>query len=466
MRRFIFSIILFVLSVLCFGSISHAAYQAPNGNTYTYKYDVHNYGRSYDFTLYSNYPCGIYTSTQGLQNQYRCCIQKDQGLYTIDTVSDVPSVSRTLVYGTSDSGSGTFNSSDVCVYMGSSAPSGGMPIYANTSEVVINSNSYATLFQLLKDSVIDFNNVIYDPLIPTPEFDVFYVENSTNATQFFPVVFSLNNNGNEYFVQVYMENLTPSSLGIDVQGYHPYRFYQFPSHDIVSMESLTLAAELNNGVLNGIFSGAWRSDILDYDVSNVDVTPATAAWSESNPNFILLKYEWENMLRNIACFYGNNTGVSFRYFTVRDGIVYGGKVRSWTSLYGGAFSESIPDYYVPGNPAQGYETDTTTDIVPVETANPSVSFPANQYGKKTGLNININLGSNVPNYPDYPTIATYNTDNLLVNAIDTARQLPTFFQNVSGLFGDIFTGILPEEFWNIVLTGFLFSIVIMIIKVL
>lgn len=315
--------------------------------------------------------------------------------------------------------------------------------------------------------VMDFSNVIYDPLIPTPDFDVFYVENSTNATQFFPIVFSLKNNSNPYFIEIYMENLTPSSLGIGPKDvYTPYTFYQFPSHAIYSKQSLTLASEVSNGVLNGLLSAAWRSDILSYDESNVDISPNTAAWTTSNPTYIYFEQAWY-MYRNIACFYGNNSSVSMRYFTIRDGQVYGGKVKSWTSLYGGnTFSESIPDYYVPDDPAQGYENETTTDIVPVETSNPSISFPANQTGKKTGLSININLGSNVPNYPDYPTIATYNTDNLLVYFLDTAKQLPDFFTSSIAIFNGMFDGLFPDPFWGIIMTGFLFSIVIMIIKVL
>lgn len=81
--------------------------------------------------------------------------------------------------------------------------------------------------------------------------------------------------------------------------------------------------------------------------------------------------------------------------------------------------------------------------------------------------ININ---NTVNYPDqntlnYPTITTYNQDELLKYAIDTSKQLPSLFENITA-FCQIAFSFIPAEIWAIIGFGFALSIVVMFMKIL
>lgn len=440
---------------------------APNGNEYEYKYNVHNYGRGRDYTLYSNYPCGLYLGTQGLQNQYRCCIQKDDGLYTIDTVYGVYAVSRTLVYGMADGGSGTFDLSDVCIYQGSGAPDGGMPIYANTTECPISANSYSVLFQSLKDSVVDYEHIYYDSSIPTPIFTVSYTENISSVPRM-PISVNLTNATNDLYAYVRMDSYVPSFVGIDTKGeYEAYAYDRLETYEIVSKQSKVLSTALPQQVLSEYIADAWSDQITDYITNNTN----RPTWNGISPDsdfvnstlFTSRKMMYNTTLRKIGCFYGNNHEISVQYFRIEDGKVYAGEIKTWTNQNGGYFSVSFPTYYVPYNPANGFEVITIER--PNEEEEQDVTLPDNQYGTKTGLTININNGSLVPNYPDYPTVATYNLDNILVSTIDNAKHLGGFFTEVAGFCAATFAWI-PQEIWQIIALGFALSIVVMFVKIL
>ena len=484
-RNFLISMGAVCALVLLMPLYAKASYQAPNGETYQYKYSINVplYGNpTYTADLYVNEKIAGYTGGS---------VSSNKRFYMIRNGQVAKLVWSSSVSGTYDN---VNNSSwdnfyfagvtpiteahpEFCLYV-TSGNSGNTlnPALTDLTTDIPRYSDWDEMVSYLNSIDVDLENIVYDPFIPTPEFTVSYLPNSSSATQFFPVEVDLTNNTSDYYVEIMMENLTPSYLGVSPKeqsntglstgNYVVYKFFQFESHSIADKYDFVSADTMTSGVLNGLFSSAWRSDILSYSSSNVEITNASGNESFNNsPIFTALKNAWLNTYRNYACFYGNNTGISIRYFQVRDGVAYGGKVKSWTSLYQGKFSESIPDYYNPYDTAQGYERESTTDIVPVETTNPLADLPSNQYGDKTGLNININMGSNVPNYPDYPTIATYNLDNMLVSTMNNADDLGKFLTNVSGFFAETLKFV-PEPIWQVIALGFALSIVVMFLKIL
>lgn len=312
--------------------------------------------------------------------------------------------------------------------------------------------------------VVDFSNVMYLPGIPTPVFSVYYNDDTTTMPRF-NLDIQLENASDEYFVYVTMDNSTPISYGIAYNGQmYNVSYHKFATREIVSRQSLTQSDTLSMQVLSGLLSSGWRNDINTIDDLDIEVSAISdgAYFNESSPSFIAWKTQLLNF-RKIALFYGNSNTISVQYFKVVDGNVYAGEIKSWNNLNGGTFTVTIPKYFVPNNPANGFEVVTIER--PLETANPLTTIPDNQFGYRTGGDITINVGSNVPNYPDYPTIATYNLDNILVSTIDNAKHLGTFFTEVSGFCVATFAWI-PKEIWQIVALGFALSIVVMFVKIL
>lgn len=312
--------------------------------------------------------------------------------------------------------------------------------------------------------VLDFTNLTYDPSIPTPIFSVYYNDDSSSLPRFNADI-QLQNASEEYFAYVIMDNSTPIRYGIAYDGnMYNVSYNKFATREIVSMQSLTRSDTLTIGVLSGLVSSGWRADINTIDDSDVEINAISdgAYWTDSSPAFIAMRTQLLN-LRKIALFYGNSNTISVQYFRVEGDKIYAGEIKSWNNLNGGVFTMSIPKYYIPNTPANGFEV-VTIDR-PLETANPMTTIPDNQFGYRTGGDITINIGSNVPNYPDYPTIATYNLDNILVSTIDNAKNLGSFFTDVSAFCAATFSWI-PREIWQIIALGFALSIVVMFVKIL
>lgn len=338
-------------------------------------------------------------------------------------------------------------------------PSGGALQGYNLANQTIN---WATYFAEVQN--IDFENIYYDPSIPTPIFSVYYNDDSTTLPRFNADI-ELQNASSDLYAYVTMDNATPISYGIayDLNMYN-IAYHKFATRVLVSMQSLTQSDSLSTGLLSGIVASGWRNDISTIDDSDVEVSAISdgAYWTENSAGFIATKVQLLNF-RKIALFYGNSNTISVQYFRIIDGHVYAGEVKSWNNLNGGVFTVTIPKYYIPNNPANGFEVVTIER--PIETANPLTTIPENQFGYRTGGDINISVGSLVPNYPDYPTVATYNLDNILVSTIDNAKHLGNFFTEISGFCVATFAWI-PKEIWQIVALGFALSIVVMFVKIL
>ena len=317
--------------------------------------------------------------------------------------------------------------------------------------------------------ILDFSNPYYDPLLPVPEVEIKYnmTDYSSGNVPILPISIALTNADSGYYVQAVMVNYMPSTVAVKYQDYDALMSHKFEQHNLIPAEMLKTSSDLSADDLGNLAENAWSQDVVSYPVSNVVFTNqiGTDSGAASAYQNMIDQY---TIARKIGLFYGNNTEFYFRYFYIDDSDRFVVSAwRTWSSAYSNSFGLAMPSYYKTYSSASGYEnTDNNTSIVISPTSQPSVVNPSNNYGKKTGSPININIGSNVPNYPDYPTIATYNTDNLLVNALDTAKQLPDFFTSSIAIFNGMFSGLLPEPFWGIIMTGFLFSIVIMIIKVL
>lgn len=311
---------------------------------------------------------------------------------------------------------------------------------------------------------IDFTNLIYDPSIPTPIFSVVYNDDSSTMPRFNADI-ELQNASSDLYVYVTMDNATPISYGIAYDGSMQQKMYhKFATRELVSMESLKVSNTLSGQVLSGLASSGWRADISTIDDEDIEVYPISdGAWNfESSPLFQTNK-AYLLTLRKVALFYGNSNTISVQYFRIENGRVYIGEIKSWNNLNGGVFTVTVPKYYIPDNPANGFEVITLTR--PMETANPLTTIPDNQYGYRTGLDININVGSNVPNYPDYPTIATYNLDNMLVSTMNQGESIGGFLKGIAGFAGAALSFI-PDYVWQLVAFGLGLSIVVMFLKIL
>lgn len=481
-RNFLISMGAVCALVLLMPLYAKASYQAPNGETYRYKYSISLgfYGSTtYTADLYVNEKIAGYTGGS-VSSDKRFYMLRNGTVSKLNWSSSVPGTYDNVNNSAWDNfyfaGVTPISSAhpEFCLYVTSGASGNTINASLDMTTDLPRYSDWNEMVSYLNTIDVDLENIVYDPFIPTPQFNVTYVENTSNATQFFPLEVELLNNTDEYYVEIQMQNNTPSSLGIsqsDIGGnfgnYVLYSLYKFESHAIADKYDFISADTMTSGVLTGLLSSAWRSDISSYSSENVEIIPATGTNSAfvNSVWYTALKDTWLQSFRNIACFYGNGTGISVRYFQIRDGVAYGGKVRIWNNLQKSTFYEDIPDYYIPYTDAQGFERDTTTEIVPVETTNPNAGVPENQYGTKTGTNINISIGSTVPNHPDYPTIATYNLDNMLVSTMNNADDLGKFLTNVSGFFAETLRFV-PEPIWQVIALGFALSIVVMFLKIL
>lgn len=447
------------------------AYTAPDGNDYQNVYHVTTVGGTFDIYC-DNYLVAseeeIESSVYKLLYPFNSANNTNYGLYQIRSIYQNYRPGYNYEYGQNRDGEIIYN---ICVSQNGGTPQTNGYMYCTQAELEsAGIQLYSTNELALQNSIannIDFEHLYYDPAIPTPIMTVSYTDDISSLPRI-PISVNITNSTNELYAYVRMDTYIPSFIGIDTNGeYEVYSYDRMETSEIVPMQQLTISSALPASVLSQYISETWSNQITDYISNN----PNRPTWNGISPNsdfvnstlFNTRKLMYETTLRKIGCFYGNNHEISVQFFRIEDDKVWVGEVLTWTNQNGGYFSVSIPKYYVPYNPANGFEV-TTLDR-PSEDAEQDVSLPDNQYGTKTGTVININNGTLVPNYPDYPTVATYNLDNILVSTIDNAKHLGNFFTEVSGFCVATFAWI-PNEIWQIIALGFALSIVVMFVKIL
>ena len=185
--------------------------------------------------------------------------------------------------------------------------------------------------------------------------------------------------------------------------------YQNIWRPLVNMQYLEKPSDYSVDSFHLLMNDAWYNSRLTDGMIDFIYPTGFSATSQTNAST-----KFHNLRKN-QCMACQQIYLYFRYFTVIDNQVVVGPWRIWSSYDPSITTEEIPQYIQPYLPAVG-TTGTTTEINPVSTSSPE---PTQIYNpSSTGSNVNVTVTQNVPNYPDYPTVASYNKDNLLVDTIN------------------------------------------------
>ena len=319
---------------------------------------------------------------------------------------------------------------------------------------------------------INWDNPQYNPNMPIPEFTTNYNDITVNSSSpEVPFDITINNGNNDYYIEIFCNYWIPDNMSIQVmpRGYNDGYVYKSLSKELVSdylidPEQMLRISGINNLMLQ--LQTDWDDALDQVPTSGIEY---------ANPNslpsgmFTQYKNTYENYCRRILGFYGSQFTIMMRYFSIVNETDYVvGAWRTWTTYSPNEFTDRMPDYYVPYVPASGEENITNdTDpeniqIVPgVGTSTGVVSDP----------NYYITVNQSVPNYPDYPTVRSYNADNFLIKTMNYLDYLddPDTSNDLFGEFGKFCQSVfvfIPGEIWTIIAVGFCLVIVVMFLKIL
>ena len=433
----------------------HASYTAPNGIEYEYKVNTStgNYNTRY-FTIYSNNKmCTVSSSTYGGGKVVLGLYNTTGGDYCI---SGIATQSGTI--NTNYDPTGKYPSSAnvdlqsesyyVCWRNNSTVPD----IYnllcdyncTNDSVNLPNFDNFEDAYDYMTMPEVDFDNLYYDPTIPTPEFVVTMErptpwEDVTTDTNYFDVTF---NEYGGYYVQLGYKFSYPNGMKVGlVDGqvtYTPLTYANSIYFDVFALQDLQTADNLN------------IVDSSYFDLVSLPIQESES-WQTSVPiwanNFNNSKYasarnKWNTKMRYCWPLYGNKLEIFERLFYVADGVCYVGAWKHWNNTYPTEYNEEIPNNYQVGNSMPGYQnTNNNTDYQEQE-------YTQTTIGTQTGVNNTPTVVVNnlTPNYPEYPTVATYNHDNILLQMIDSTKRLPSFFGEFTDFCKECLT-VLPSEIW-------------------
>lgn len=444
-----------VVSVLFFGT-SSLAYEY-GGNDYVYYYANMVPDANYRLDIYSNTKFAMSkerTPAAGSGYYYPCVYYNGQivevyeyyyRFYTQNPASggvEIPDMIYNVISGTNFNGKMHFLPGD-------------MPLFDTDAEMI----------DYLTGSDIDYENPFYSANIVAPKMTVTYRDLSSTPVVDVPLNIGIEtypNSENEYYVQLfglinydqnyYVQNSRDGLIynGMDLQRYTTYV-------DIVTPEELLKPSDLSYDMIHLRFTDGWYDhfppdSLLSFTFQ--DGIPSPLQTSAIN------KF---NTFRKNATFADNTVYVYARYFVVDDDNNFVvGPWRIWKSYNPNEFTTEIPNYYLPYAVVPG-TVGTSENVDPVSSSSPEPSVIINPVN--TSPNVNVTVTQNVPNYPDYPTIASYNKDNLLVDTINSLNSFTQFFGDF-GLFLTTAFGFIPEWIWGIIGVGFSLSIIVMFLKIL
>lgn len=306
---------------------------------------------------------------------------------------------------------------------------------------------------------IDFTDLYYSANIQSPNVNITYREFTSVPTIDVPLNVIFLNDLENYYFESFALFCQPETVAVTVEN-GQYAYYGFDYDNVwrplVDLEDLKKPSDFSVDSFHLLLNDAWyHSRLTD---SMIDFIYPTGFSSNSQTN---ASNKFHNLRKN-QCMSLNQIYLYFRYFTIVDGQVIVGPWRIWTSYDPSVTTEEIPQYIQPYLPAVG-TTGTTTDLNPVSTSSPE---PTQIYNpSSTGSNVNVTVTQNVPNYPDYPTIASYNKDNLLVDTINQLGAMEGFFGEFGSFLVTAFA-FMPAWIWAIIGVGFSLSIVVMFLKIL
>lgn len=308
---------------------------------------------------------------------------------------------------------------------------------------------------------IDWDNPYYSIAIHTPEYEVTYRKVGLNVDV--PLNFNLNAPvEGEYYCEVMAEFTLPVYLTYNaVQNYFEASRFTYVTKEIVNPDQFVEATDLTANTLHTVLTNMWQAALNEVPLSSVSIKFP----SDFTAQEILDGREVYDELRKSCGLAGTSIKFYIRYFVIEDETKFVvGPWRIWNSVSPKTFNDELPSYYLPYAIASGNTgTSTSTSSDPDEVYIPvGGDNPTGEYYSPT---FNITVGSNVPNYPDYPTISSYNMDNLLVSTMNNAKGISSFFGEFGTFLTDSFTFI-PGWIWAIIGFGFSLSIVVMFLKIL
>lgn len=314
---------------------------------------------------------------------------------------------------------------------------------------------------------IDWEHPYYSANITSPKMNINYRELS--SVPIVDVPLNITKNANDTIQNVYLEMYATFYMPTEIYAdYDPrngkYTFTGYPTNSVTWGGAVIPAEDMKTwSTASADYIHLALVDIWEDCYNMVDPNDITWHFNEIIPEgaYNSIKQKYLDM-RKVNCFYGSNCIINARYFTIVNDTQYVvGSWTNWKSYNPYTFTETLPDYYIPLVQASGTENNTYDVQVPTE-IEPGTGNPTGVY---TDPNINITVTQNVPNYPDYPTIVSYNKDNLLVDTMNWADNLQGFFGEF-GSFLEVSFAFIPGWIWAIIGFGFSLSIVVMFLKIL
>ena len=316
----------------------------------------------------------------------------------------------------------------------------------------------------------------YNPALPVPNFKVYWPDTIATSTDV-PGHIKLNpfSNYDEFYLQFKIRFYSPSDIYLDVKnGFANYTVQDYNQSDFFEIEGFEdLFLPINSGNTNVIllmdsddFVQGWNgSQILtewvDF-IESQDEPNYTSNVGLTSNSFLRNKNLLESYRKN-AQLVGNRVEFLCRYYIVEnEGDIYYGDWARWYSVNPDVIDVTSGLQYTP----ESEISNNTSTVTPEggEIIESDTQAPSNVATNPNNVVVTVN-NSYVPNNQQYPTVASYNQDNVLVQFITTAKNLPSFFGDFTVFLTSAF-GFIPAVVWDIIGFGFLCCIVIMIIKVL
>lgn len=269
----------------------------------------------------------------------------------------------------------------------------------------------------------------------------------------------------DYYVQYGYKITVPTLVGVGLDsssGNYTYSYDQYNQGSYVDIKGLS-DLQVNENISVGTLEmeSVWQSVYDDLKGLIPEFYAKLPYWVQNptSDKYLDAQDYYKNNMMNQLPMYGNRLEYFARLFTIdEENRVIVGDWLHWSSLSGSKTQEK-PETYVKEMELPGIvNSDNNVDFEQTENTYTSVGVPVGN--QPTIINNNY-----APNYPDYPTVVTYNHDNILLNSMELAGELTSYFGDFGSFLSSAFVFI-PRWIWVLIGTGFAFSIVVMIIKVL
>lgn len=356
------------------------------------------------------------------------------------------------------------------------------PAYSGSFTASFTPNSFNDLGNLNEFmNPIDYENYVYDPTIYVPNIKAVYTGNNPSqaaSSYSIPVDFTIDNGtGVEYGIQIQYKFWMPKLVKFIYSdgGSVNYAYANYSGHfnDLYEMGSGETIEAAENGeieyltfnLLDNINDWVnFHSSVMlnqSYESNVTDYSSSQSAYTRFNKNVLKM---------------GNRLELWVRYYYVVDGIVYAGDWRHWISEAPQEQDLVQSVQYVTGSnvSANSNQVNPSDQEISQELESPTSVLPSYQ-------NVQVTVINQVPNNMNYPTIAAYQNDNMLVDTMNNATKIMNWLNGEGefaqagmtgasnggfGAFLGASFGFIPWYIWAVIAVGFGFSIVIMILKVL